>query len=267
MENSHEMVAIGGSVNLRDIGGWSTGSGRRVRCGHLFRSRALDRLDADGLKAVSSLGLRTVIDLRTAAERRASPDACPAGVTWVACDVLGDMPAGVPARLAQVLAEPRNAADLVGGGKIQAMFEHGYRQIVALPGAIRAYRDFIVLLSSGGRRPLLFHCTTGKDRTSWATAIVLTVLGVSRDDIMRDYLLTNVELRPALQPVLDAFAMAGGDPELLEPVLSVRSAYLDAAFDQAGRCYGSMDGYLTSGLGVSDRLRQRLRDELTAEAT
>lgn len=233
----------------------------------MFRSTALDHLDAGGLKLIGGLGLRTVIDLRTAAERRSSPDECPAGVTWVACDVLGDVPGAVLAQLSKVMAEPQDAAGLLGGGKAEAMFEHGYRQMVALPSAIRAYRDFIVLLSSGDRRPLLFHCTTGKDRTGWAAAVVLTILGVSREDIMSDYMLTNVKLLPSLQPVVDEFSMAGGDPELLEPVLGVRSGYLDAAFDEASKCYGSMDAYLTIGLGIDDRLRERLRDDLTEEVT
>ncbi|CAH1660974.1 tyrosine-protein phosphatase [Chelatococcus asaccharovorans] len=266
-KKSDEQVATGGPANLRDIGGWSAGGGRRVRSGQMFRSTALDHLDASGLKVVGGLGLRTVIDLRTAAERRASPDECPAGATWVACDVLGDVPGAVPARLSEVMAEPQKAVGLLGGGKAEAMLEHGYRQIVGLPSAIQAYRDFIVLLSSGDRRPLLFHCTTGKDRTGWAAAVVLTILGVSRDDVMRDYMLTNVELLPSLQPVVVEFSMAGGDPELLEAVLGVRNGYLDAAFDEASKCYGSMDGYLTIGLGINDRLRQRLRDDLTEEVT
>src|SRR5262249_45245837 len=131
--------------------------------------------------------------------------------------------------------------------------------------AIAAYRGFLAILAAPDRRPVLFHCTTGKDRTGWAAAVTLTLLGASRDDVVRDYMLTNAQLLPALQPLVDRFAAAGGDPTLLQPALGVRAAYLAAAFDEAQRRFGSMDGYLSAGLGVDDAMRQRLRDELTED--
>lgn len=92
---------------------------------------------------------------------------------------------------------------------------------------------------------------------------MLTLLGVSRDDVMRDYMLTNTQLLPTLKPVVERFAAAGGDPELLQPVLGVRPEYLESAFDEVRRRYGSMNGYLAGGLGIDDGLRLRLREALT----
>ena len=259
-------IPIAGLANLRDLGGWPVGGGRRVRRGLLFRSTDLDRLDASGLATIGALRLRTVIDLRTAAERRDKPDRDPPGAAGVVCDVLGDAPDAAPAQLPRIMADPANAGAILGGGKAVALFEHGYREIVALPSAVAAYRAFVALLADPDRRPLLFHCSTGKDRTGWAAAITLTLLGVSADDISRDYLLTNDQLLPALRPVLDRFAAAGGDPALLGPVLGVQSCYLEAAYDEARLRYGSMEGYLADGLRISDDLRRRLREDLTEEA-
>jgi len=252
--------------NLRDLGGWSAGGGRRVRGGLIFRSTDLDRLDARGIELVGALCLRTVVDLRTATERQAAPDRVPPDATPVVCDVLSDAPDAAPAQLRKVMADPRNAGAILGDGKAEAMFEQGYRQIVRLPSALAAYRRFFATLATEDRRPLLFHCTTGKDRTGWAAAVTLTLLGVSADDVMRDYILTNDQLLPALRPVVDRFAAAGGNPNLLQPVLGVLPEYLEAAFDEARHRYGSMDGYLAVGLGIDDGLRQRLRDDLTEEA-
>ena len=85
-------IAIPGLPNLRDLGGWSAGEGRRVRRGMMYRSTVLDRLDAAGLEALDGLSLRTVIDLRTAAERIAAPDRVPLSAAAIVCDVLGDSP-------------------------------------------------------------------------------------------------------------------------------------------------------------------------------
>ena len=260
-------IVIAGLPNLRDLGGWTTADGRRVTAGRVFRSTALDRLDDQGLHAVAGLGVRTVVDLRTETERKTMPDRLPGDVAGVICDVLGDAPDAAPAQLPRIMADPKSAAQTLGGGQAEAMFERGYRELVSLPSALDAYRRFFATLADTTRRPLLFHCTTGKDRTGWAAAVLLTVLGVSREDVTRDYLLTNRQLLPALQPVVDRFAAAGGDPALLRPILGVRQDYLDAAFDEARSRFGSMDDYLADGLRLNDQMRLQLRSVLTDVAT
>lgn len=157
-------IPIATLPNLRDLGGWPTLDGRRVRRGLVFRSTDLDRLDPAGLDAVGKLGLRTVVDLRTAAERQAAPDRVPTGATLVVCDVLGDAPGAAPAQLPKVMADPRDAGRILGGGKAAALFERGYRDIVSLASARAAYQSLFSILATEGKRPLLFHCTTGKDR-------------------------------------------------------------------------------------------------------
>lgn len=250
---------------LRDLGGWSAADRRRVRPGVLFRSTDLDRLDTEH-PAIARLGLRTVIDLRTEVERQTQPDRLPTGATQIVCDVLAGSTQSAPARLPRVIANPKDAEHILGGGKAVALFERGYREIVALPSAIVAYRLFFTTLVDDARRPVLFHCTTGKDRTGWAAAVTLTLLGVSPDDVMRDYLLTNEQLLPALWPVVERFRAAGGNPELLRPVLGVRPDYLNAAFDEMRTRFGSMGGYLTEGLGIDEVMQARLPDILTEEA-
>jgi protein-tyrosine phosphatase len=231
----------------------------------LFRSTDLDRLDTED-PAIARLGLRTVIDLRTEIERQAQPDRLPAGATHIVCDVLADSTNSAPALLPKVIANPKDADQILGGGKAVMLFERGYRDIVALPSAIDAYRLFFTTLADDDRRPVLFHCTTGKDRTGWAAAVTLTLLGVSEDNVMRDYLLTNEQLLPALQPVVERFRAAGGNPELLKPVLGVRPDYLNAAFNEMRKRFGSMEGYLTEGLGIDEAMQERLREILTEEA-
>ena len=185
--------------NLRDIGGYAVAGGGRVRMGQLYRSVELNHLHGDDLTAMEALGIRTVFDLRTEDERKAQPDVVPAGAEEVVCDVLAGDKQTAPAQLYQVLGDPVAAGKMLGGGKAVALFEHGYRQTVGLPSALTAYRTFFETIARDARRPALFHCTTGKDRTGWAAASTLLFLGVAEDDVFHDYLLTNRDLLAGAQ--------------------------------------------------------------------
>jgi protein-tyrosine phosphatase len=252
--------------NLRDIGGYAVAGGGRVRIGQLYRSVELTHLHGDDLTAMEALGIRTVFDLRTEDERKAQPDVVPPGAEEVVCDVLAGDKQTAPAQLFKVLGDPVAAGKMLGGGKAVALFEDGYRQTDGLPSALTAYRTFFKTIARDERRPALFHCTTGKDRTGWAAASTLLFLGVAEEDVFHDYLLTNRDLLPALKPLFDKFAAAGGDPHLLEPVLGVEPAYLHTAIDEMRTRFGSIDGYFTDGLSLDAATQEALRRALVEPA-
>lgn len=257
-----EPIAIPSVPNLRDIGGYPTRGDRRVRMGQLYRSTDLNHLQGDDMAVFAGLGIRTVFDLRTAAERGAQPDHLPESTELVVCDVLADSTTAAPAQLADVLGNPAVAEELLGGGKAVRLFETAYREMISLPSARAAYRRLFTTLSEGARRPALFHCTTGKDRTGWAAAATLLLLGVSEHDVVSDYLLTNRDLLPSLKPYFDQFAAAGGDPELLRPVLGVETIYLQTALDEMRSRYGTIERYFDEGLGIDADGRRALRARL-----
>ncbi len=248
--------------NLRDLGGWSIPGGR-VRRGLLYRSTALGKLSDADMPAVAALGLRTVYDMRTEAERSAEPDRLPDGAEGIVVDVLADASGAAPAQLMAMLADPTAAEAMLGDGKAVALFEHGYREIVSIPSALAGYSRFFSDLALERRRPALFHCTTGKDRTGWAAAALLLLLGVSEPDVMGEYLLTNDQLLPALQPMLDQFASVGGDPKLLLPVLGVQSEYLNAALEEMRNRYGTIEEYFNTGLGLGADAQGELAEAFT----
>jgi protein-tyrosine phosphatase len=111
---------------------------------------------------------------------------------------------------------------------------------------------------------VVYHCSAGKDRTGWATAVLLTALGASRETVMADYLASNgylVEKNKAMFSAMPAATAAK-----LQPVFTVRAAYLQAAFDEVDRRYGSFDHYLGEGLGLDDAALARLRARFLAGA-
>jgi len=252
-------TGIAAVPNLRDLGGWRTRDGGRVRSHLLYRSAALDRLQGADESIFAELGIRSIYDLRIEEERRERPDLVPPGTEYVVVDVLKDSADAAPAQLLKVPSDPKLAEEMLGGGKALPLFEQGYREIVTLPSALAGYKRLFSDLSHDEHRPALFHCTTGKDRTGWAAASMLILLGVPDEVVMHEYLLTNEQLLPANKPVFDRFESIGGDPELLLPVFGVRKEYLEAALDEMRRRFGTIEGYFTDGLGLNANILQALR--------
>ena len=91
------------------------------------------------------------------------------------------------------------------------MFVRLYREFVTLPSAQVSYHQLFVELSNKKQLPALYHCGSGKDRTGWATAALLTLLGVPEDQVYADYLRSNDYLLPAYQSYIDHFVAEGGD--------------------------------------------------------
>lgn len=257
-------IPLASLPNLRDLGGWQTREGRQIRYGVLYRSTDLSKLSPPDKAQLESLGIATIYDFRSVAERTTEPDVTLDGVFEVALDVLADAPQAVPGNLTKVLADPAMLAaaqELVGGGRgVVALMESSYDQLVALPSARESYQRFYTGLLGDHPTPALFHCTTGKDRTGWAAATFLSLMGVPREQVFAEYLLTNDQLIPALQSIFDAFAQAGGDPAVLRPVLGVDRGYLERAFAAMEQQYGSIEAYLADGLGIDADQQQDLRD-------
>jgi len=206
--------------------------------------------------------ISSIYDLRTGAERKERPDRVPPGTEYVVVDVLKDSALAAPAQLLKVTSDPKLAEEMLGGGKALPLFESGYREIVTLPSAMAAYKRLFSDLSRDEHRPALFHCMTGKDRTGWAAASMLMLLGVPDEVVMHEYLLTNEQLLPALKPVFDRFESIGGDTELLLPAFGVRKEYLEAALDEMRQRFGTIEGYFTDGLGLDANILQALRGAL-----
>ncbi len=244
--------------NLRDLGGHPTADGGRVRRGLVYRSTDLGRLDGADAAALARLGIRMVVDLRTAGERCELPDRLLPGAEYVVADVLEGSARMTPTDFTRLFEDPRAAAHTLGEGRAATFFVDAYRELVRLESARAGYRRLFTSLADSRRQPVLFHCTTGKDRTGWAAAALLLFLGVPMAAVMDDYLLSGPRLAPVLEPFVTAFAARGGDPALLRPLLEVRPAYLEAALDEVARTYGTMEAYVAVGLGLDAGTRDAL---------
>ncbi|MFE9253793.1 tyrosine-protein phosphatase [Streptomyces sp. NPDC006879] len=253
-------------ANLRDLGGTRLPGGRTVRAGLVLRSGQLDRLDPATGPAVDALGLRTVIDLRTDAERASHPDRVPTGSRLIVADVLADqvasgaMPAA--AQLKTLLGDPAAAERELGGGRVEALFADIYRSFVLSGSGQASYRRLLTVLADPDPGPVLFHCTAGKDRTGWAATVVLSLLGADEETVEREYLSVNPAVRQAFAPLVEGFAAAGGNPDLALALISVSPSYLAAALEAVHLRYGSVEKYVREGLAVPDEAVAAIRARL-----
>ncbi|MFL6693432.1 MAG: tyrosine-protein phosphatase, partial [Ramlibacter sp.] len=166
----------------------------RLRPQRLFRSDHLGALDANDARQIQRLGIRRVLDFRGVHER-----------TSAACSVPGVQvhSLAIEPTIVQVLAELTDAGHRLGEADVVHHMQDTYRGFVRR-SASRFAEFFGLLLASP--EPTVFHCTAGKDRTGLAAALMLHALGATRDEIMRDYLLTNERLKPP------TFVWKGLDP-------------------------------------------------------
>jgi protein-tyrosine phosphatase len=252
--------------NARDLGGHITTDGRRVRRGRLFRASALHRLTDADVAAVGALRLASLIDFRHPHEiDLIGPDRLPDPpprrvVSLPLFDPEHDVFTTVSAVLNGQTGEA-SVSPLRDGGSVTAMREL-YRWFVEAPMARQVFGAALRLIADEDALPLLFHCTAGKDRTGWLATLVLSALGVDRAAVTEDYLLTNDLNADSIAYVLASLADRVDDPGLLMPLLQARREYLDEAYAAAQRRYGSIEGYLTGGLGLEPAILDQLRANL-----
>lgn len=245
--------------NFRDIGGHRAADGRRVRSGLLYRSVAPGTLEPPATRFLADLGLRVVFDLRTTLERDRSPSVAPPGARLVELNVLADTGEADPAALFALMGDPSRASAELAGGGTERFYLATYRDMVSLPSARRAFGELLRTLAREDSRPALVHCTTGKDRTGWAVTVLLLALGVPEETVMDEYLRSDAEIRAAYRFVVEDFVAKGGDRGVIEPLMSVRPAYLESALREMRRRHGSIDAYLADGLGLDDATVATLR--------
>jgi protein-tyrosine phosphatase len=259
-------LGLSAAKNLRDLGGYQTADGQTVVRGLVYRSDVFNPMSDDDRVKLQRIGVKRDYDLRTTAELEKQPDQVPPTMEYVHLDVLADESTAAPAQLEALLRDPPKATTALGGGKLDALFTGEYRKFVSLPSARRAYRELFLSLSDRSKLPAVFHCTTGKDRTGWAAAALLTLLGVPRETVFDDYLRTNDYLLPYYAKHIDAFAAAGGDRAILTAILGVKREYLEASFDEMQQRYGTIERYFAEALGI-DSAAQAVMRSLYLETT
>lgn len=240
-----------GGRNFRDLGGYGGADGRRVRWGLLYRSGSLAGVTEEGVAMLRDLGIRGICDLRTSRERQSEP------YGWA--DALG---LSLWSRDYETsFAELRRMmeSDLASAEAAREAMLAGYRRLPfdQASGYAELFRRM-----AAGEVPLVFNCSAGKDRAGTGAALVLTALGVSRDQVLADYALTDriVDLETALAQPSQPGSLLGRQPrEAVRAILGCDPDYIAAALDAAAPSEPAFAGYLHDTLGVDDATLSAIR--------
>ncbi len=262
------VIHLKGTTNTRDIGGYQTSNLSILRGGQIIRSDKLSKLTAKDFQKLEDIGLKTVIDLRTDKEHDESP------TVWK-----GDNP---PQFFHFPVGDSKNEwftsqRKMMKRNRFteEQSLEHmveGYRMIAE--EGTSSYQKLMEVVLDESNWPVLIHCNAGKDRSGVGVALILEALGVDRETIMEEYLLTNEISRIEDKAVFlskesknssrgNRFSK-GVPASAWLPIVGVRAEMLEAFYASVDEKYGSMDAFLTE-LGVDKDARLALAASLTTE--
>jgi protein-tyrosine phosphatase len=240
---------VDGSFNFRDIGGIETSDGHIVRSSRIYRSGMMVHITDDGWGTLAALNVCAIVDLRTTHERTASPTRWYLmGTPDYWCrnydDSAGD--------IGRLMRRP----DFTAAESHDAMLM-SYRALAFEQAD--SYRELFRRIGEG-KLPLIFNCSAGKDRTGVATALLLTLLGVSRESILREYELTNELLSKDMDRLVErgVFTRWRADAAFM-PLVRAEAVYLATMFTAIEELCGSIDGYFRETLGLDQPLIDAIR--------
>ncbi|PCS00199.1 tyrosine-protein phosphatase [Lactococcus fujiensis] len=241
-------------ANLRDLSYLKTENGMSIRSNKVIRSANLSQLSPKEITILEAMGIKTVIDMRTDSEIEQSPDVKLKDAKHIQLDIFKNSLQMSPS-LKNMMTISSNVTD----------FMHDiYEGFVSDRSALDAYQQFIRILLEQEMNPVLFHCTFGKDRTGWGTALFLRLLGVSEEDIFADYLRSNIELKETNERLLSEikrqYHLSDAILEKLKPAFEVDQKYLRLTFNKIDSEYGNFKNYVHEGLNISENEMKSLKE-------
>ena len=248
-------------TNFRDLGGLLGFEGKKIKEKSLLRAgQPVNLVDSDLIKLKDEYKLAHIIDFRSIEEVGEKPVDIIEGV-----DYLNIAISSTYLKDQQKVSKAPSFDGMLQNlkpGQAEMFMSEMYVELVVSEDALVGYRKFIdVLLNSKGT--LLFHCFAGKDRTGWGAVILLKILGVSDEDIMSDYLATIEGRQVENAKMIEKLREGGLTEEQLasfEEMMTVKSGYLDVAFNTVSKEYGTFDNYFKKALNVADEEIAKLRD-------
>jgi protein-tyrosine phosphatase len=260
---AHRLLNFQGIDNFRDLGGYPTTDGKQVKWGLLYRTGTLAHATASDLQALHALQLRTLIDFRSTQEKEEEPN---------------HLPDPVPFRVVEIPTLDEGNATLVSEifERVETGNFEGFDPDATMIAGNRQFATeftpqfslFMQEIIAAEGAPVLWHCSAGKDRTGFAAAVLLRILGVDQATVMRDYLASQAPALESRKSTLMMLRLFKGEEaaDKLAVLMGVEEAWLTAAFEEIDAHWGSFDNYVREGLGLTDQDVSRLRDNLLTPA-
>jgi protein-tyrosine phosphatase len=251
---AERLVPLVGSWNFRDLGGYQTSNGSRVKWGHIFRSDNLSKLTDRDHALLKRMGIKLVCDFRTAPELKRWPDRLPDddSIDYLHFPIIhGDR-------------EFDFYYEKIGKGEVGWLTEE-----FMIDANIRIIDEYgytlgkvLHLLAEPDTRPLAFHCAGGRDRTGVCAALILLALGVPEESVIYDYCLTDVFISKRREEINERIRARGVDPETVALYYTATPHFFVPVINHIREAYGSSTNYLRTKAGVSEELLDMLKQNL-----
>ena len=248
------------TANFRDLGGIETQDGRFVQWGKFYRSDAMASFTSEELERYAALNVAKVFDMRSTNEVQQAPNMLPTGVQNIHMPVFDEMQssmfAGIEEKMKNGTLTEKDAAELLMVGNKQFASEYAAK----FKGILQQ------MLAT--EEPVVFHCSAGKDRTGFMSAMILSALNVDRETIYDEYEMTNFYTKDKIKGMMEQAEKGksmfpGMDTKALAKLMTVDREFLKAAFDIIDSQFGGIDQYLKNQMGISDQDRKKLIDTYT----
>ncbi len=248
-------------VNVRDLGGIRTEDGRTIKEKRLIRSETLFKASQKDIdKLTKEYNLRTVVDFRTVLEAEQKPDPEIKGVTNIFNPIIDESVMGITRETISLFDIPKRYV----GMTIEPMLymQNMYRDIAFGDLAKKNYANFFRILLQQEEGSTLWHCSAGKDRVGIGTMLLLSALGVARETIIEDYLMTSYYFRHENRKLELLIHLGVRDKKVRDYIfflMDVKREFIEAVFDEIEK-FGGMDKYLEEVMGLTPEKREKLRN-------
>lgn len=248
--------------NIRDLGGEKTKEGKRIIPGKLIRSGKLENVPEDELDKLESM-LGTVVDFRSDGEHNREPDVSIPGVDYHHLPIVETQAPGITREgeadvdlFGKLIHQPDKARDYMCDL---------YRNFILSDYSISQYARFVRILLEEHDKAVLWHCTAGKDRAGMASVIVEEILGLPREEIIREYLLSDEYLAEDIHFLTNFIKKrANTDSEEADLALAylfgAKREYIDTFYEAVDDRFGSFDAFIKEGLGLSEEEILKMRE-------
>jgi protein-tyrosine phosphatase len=257
---TNQLIGVTSGRNFRELGGYETLSGKKIKMHKLLRTGNLADLSPFDKQFLTDYGAKYDVDFRSKEEVDNQPDRVPDGVEYIYDPVFSEDLTNSSKSITDLDTQAHDDADFG--------FNHmhyAYEDMIESEPAQKAYRKFfdVLLENTVDGESVIFHCTAGKDRTGFGALLALSALGVPLNTIKKDYLLTNITTKDFVDSMIEHARQNGKNENVLQSIRdiqSVRSEYLDHSVKVLNDEYGGINNYLRDVMKLSSADIMKLRN-------
>ncbi len=247
--------------NIRDLGGEKTLDGRVISPGKLIRCGHLADISEEDIRKLEEL-TDTIVDFRSEGEHARQPDRVIPGTSSHHLPIVDTQAAGITREAQDVdlftrmIGHPQQAKEYMCGL---------YKNFIMSDYSVSRYREFVDLVRENHDKAVLWHCTAGKDRAGMGAVILEEILGVSREEIMEEYLKTNLYLEKDIRFLSGWIKKRAGkdSPEAdlsLQYLFGAEKEYIESFYKAIEEKFGGFAEFIREGLKLSDEDVRKIRD-------